>query len=49
VIFRIDDGERVVSVARLPDDTEDNGDAAAESAPGDAPINEDQQTDTGDQ
>ena len=30
VIFKVSDGERVVSVARLPDDTEENGDAAAE-------------------
>jgi DNA gyrase subunit A len=29
VIFKVGDGERVVSVARLPEDSEENGDAAA--------------------
>jgi DNA gyrase subunit A len=48
VIFKVGDGERVVSVARLPDDTEENGDAAAEDAADDQPSNDGRQTDTGD-
>ena len=48
MIFKVGDGERVVSVARLPDDTEENGDAAADM-PDDQPTNEDRETDTGDQ
>jgi len=48
VIFKVGDGERVVSVARLPDDTEENGDAAADMRD-DQPTNEDRETDTGDQ
>jgi DNA gyrase subunit A len=49
VIFKIDDGERVVSVARLPDDSEDNGDGAADTSGGEQEIDDGQQTDTGDQ
>jgi DNA gyrase subunit A len=49
VIFKVGDGERVVSVARLPDDTEDSGEAAAELSADDEQINHGQQTDTGDQ
>ncbi|MBV8736374.1 MAG: DNA gyrase subunit A [Alphaproteobacteria bacterium] len=49
VIFKVGDGERVVSVARLPDDTEDSGEAAAEVSADDEQINQSQQTDTGDQ
>ena len=49
VIFKVGDGERVVSVARLPDDTEDSGEAAAEVVADDEQINPGQQTDTGDQ
>ena len=49
VIFKIDDGERVVSVARLPDDSEDNGDGAADTSGDEQEIDEGQQTDTGDQ
>ncbi|MBO0739511.1 MAG: DNA gyrase subunit A, partial [Alphaproteobacteria bacterium] len=43
VIFKVGDGERVVSVARLPEESEANGDAAAE--PDDASDN--QQTNDG--
>jgi DNA gyrase subunit A len=32
VIFKVGDGERVVSVARLPEDTEDNGNGGGEDA-----------------
>ncbi len=50
VIFKVGDGERVVSVARLPDDTEENGDAAAEDSADSQQTNEGRQTDnTGDQ
>jgi DNA gyrase subunit A len=56
VIFRIGDGERVVSVARLLDDTEDNGaadnggNAPEGGAASDQPeSNDGQQTDMGDQ
>jgi DNA gyrase subunit A len=35
VIFRVGDGERVVSVARLPEVAEENGDSAEESEEGD--------------
>jgi DNA gyrase subunit A len=49
VIFKVGDGERVVSVARLPDDTEDSGEAAAEVSAEDEQISQGQQTDTGDQ
>jgi DNA gyrase subunit A len=49
VIFKVGDGEHVVSVARLPDDTEENGDAAAEDSADNQPTNEGQQTDMGDQ
>ena len=49
VIFKVGDGERVVSVARLPDDSADNGDAAAEDSAEDHQTDEGQQTDTGDQ
>ncbi len=48
VIFKVGDGERVVSVARLPDDSAENGDAADDAAD-DGPANEGRQTDTGDQ
>ncbi|HUC72676.1 MAG TPA: DNA gyrase subunit A, partial [Stellaceae bacterium] len=48
VIFKVGDGERVVSVARLPDDTEENGDAAAEDSPDNQQTNEGRQTDMGD-
>jgi DNA gyrase subunit A len=40
VIFRIDEGERVVSVARLLDETEGNGDAAAPSSDEDQSSNQ---------
>jgi DNA gyrase subunit A len=49
VIFKVGDSERVVSVARLPDDAEDNGDGAADGSAGDQPTDSGQQTDTGDQ
>jgi DNA gyrase subunit A len=49
VIFKVGDGERVVSVARLPDDTEDNGEGAPEGSAGERQIDNGQQTDTGDQ
>ena len=49
VIFKIDDGERVVSVARLPDDSQDNGYSAADTSGDEQEIDEGQQTDTGDQ
>ena len=61
VIFKVGDGERVVSVARLPDDTDDNGDGTAEDPSDDQPSagdqpgtdieqsNDGQETDTGDQ
>jgi DNA gyrase subunit A len=49
VVFKVGDGERVVSVARLPDDTEENGDATPEAAADDHHNDDDQQTDTGDQ
>jgi DNA gyrase subunit A len=48
VIFKVGDGERVVSVARLPDDTEDNGDATVEEGSAeDQQGNEGQPTGTG--
>jgi hypothetical protein len=34
VIFKVGDGERVVSVARLPEVAEENGDEAVESEHG---------------
>ncbi len=49
VIFKIGEGERVVSVARLPDDSEDNGDSAADGAADEQQNDDGQQTDTGDQ
>jgi DNA gyrase subunit A len=49
VIFKVGDGERVVSVARLPDDAEDNGEGAPEGSAGERQIDNGQQTDTGDQ
>ena len=39
VIFKIGDGEHVVSVARLPEVADDNGDGAAEDAAEDQPTN----------
>ena len=47
-VFKVGEGERVVSVARLPEDADDNGDAAAEDPPDDPQDKQDQQTDTGD-
>jgi DNA gyrase subunit A len=44
VIFKIGDGERVVSVARLPEESEENGDAAT----GDQQEDADPQSTTGD-
>jgi DNA gyrase subunit A len=35
VIFKIGDGERVVSVARLPEESEENGAAGATDEPSD--------------
>jgi DNA gyrase subunit A len=49
VIFKIGDGERVVSVARLPDDSEDNGDATTDNPAGEQPTNGGQQSETGDE
>jgi DNA gyrase subunit A len=46
VIFKVGDGEHVVSVARLPEVAEDNGDAAAEDSDDDQPP-DNQQTDDG--
>ena len=40
VIFKVGDGERVVSVARLPEDGDDNGDAAPEDPAGDQPTDD---------
>jgi DNA gyrase subunit A len=53
VIFKVGDGERVVSVARLPEVAEDNGDGTAEDSADDQPPDNQQtddgpQTDTGD-
>jgi DNA gyrase subunit A len=45
VIFKVGEGERVVSVARLPEESEENGEAASDP-PDDLPDN--QQTDEGD-
>jgi hypothetical protein len=45
VIFKVGEGERVVSVARLPEEAEENGDTAADE-PNDAP--DDQQINEGD-
>ncbi|MBV8121898.1 MAG: DNA gyrase subunit A, partial [Alphaproteobacteria bacterium] len=49
VIFRIGDGERVVSVARLPDETDGTSDAVGSGSADDQSINASQQTDVGDQ
>ena len=61
MIFKVGDGERVVSVARLPDDADENGDGTAEDPSEDQPSagdqpgtdieqsNDGQETDTGDQ
>jgi DNA gyrase subunit A len=46
VIFKVGEGERVVSVARLPEVVDENGDGAAEDAADDQPAN-DQQTNEG--
>jgi DNA gyrase subunit A len=53
VIFKVGEGESVVSVARLPEVADDNGDTPAEDASDDQPTsdqqtNEARQTDTGD-
>ena len=54
VIFKVGEGERVVSVARLPEVADDNGDSAAEDSADDH-LTDNQQTedgrttDTGDQ
>ena len=53
VIFKVGEGESVVSVARLPEVADDNGDTPAEDASddqptSDQPTNEGRQTDTGD-
>jgi len=48
VIFKVGDGERVVSVARLPEDGDDNGDAAPEDPAGDPPAGDGRPSDTGD-
>ena len=53
VIFKVGEGERVVSVARLPEVAEENGDGAAEDSADDQTTNDQQtndgrQTDTGD-
>jgi DNA gyrase subunit A len=48
VIFKVDGGERVVSVARLPDDNEDNGDTSADSS-AEQQANQGRPADTGDQ
>jgi DNA gyrase subunit A len=46
VIFKVGEGERVVSVAGLPEVVDENGDGAAEDAADDQPAN-DQQTNEG--
>lgn len=46
VIFKIGDDERVVSVARLPEESDENGDGSAEDAADDQPS-EDRDSDTG--
>ena len=53
VIFKVGEGERVVSVARLPEVADENGDGAAEDSADDQTTNDQQtndgrQTDTGD-
>jgi DNA gyrase subunit A len=40
VIFRVGEGERVVSVARLPEGTEENGESEAESGSDEGPAHE---------
>jgi DNA gyrase subunit A len=52
VIFKVGDGERVVSVARLPEVAEENGengDAAAEDSAENQQANDDRSTDQGQQ
>jgi DNA gyrase subunit A len=49
VIFKVGDGERVVSVARLPEDEGENGDAAAEDPGDDQPTGDGQSSDEGDE
>jgi DNA gyrase subunit A len=49
VIFKVGDGERVVSVARLPDEADENGDGPAEDPPDNPQISDDQQSDDGQQ
>jgi DNA gyrase subunit A len=53
VIFKVGEGERVVSVARLPEVADENGDGTAEDSADDRTTNDQQtndgrQTDTGD-
>ena len=45
VIFKVGEGERVVSVARLPEVAEENGEADAEDSAEDQQSNEGRQTD----
>ena len=49
VIFKVGEGERVVSVARLPEEADENGDAAADDAAGDPPTDNGDEAETGDQ
>jgi DNA gyrase subunit A len=49
VIFKIGEGERVVSVARLPDDTEDGPEPTAEGAAGERENGDGRRDETGDQ
>jgi hypothetical protein len=53
VIFKVGEGERVVSVARLPEVADENGDGTAEDSADDQTTNDQQandgrQTDMGD-
>jgi DNA gyrase subunit A len=48
VIFKIGDDERVVSVARLPEESDENGDGAAEDAPDDPSADDGGEAETGD-
>jgi DNA gyrase subunit A len=49
VIFKVGDSERVVSVARLPEDDEDNGDGASDGSPDEQQTDNGHETGTGDQ
>ena len=49
VIFKFGEAERVVSVARLPEEADENGDAAADDAAGDPPTDNGDEAETGDQ